>query len=86
MKTLITIAVTVLSLLALQQIDVYLYNRQYDVNVIVAQYEIDLVKRGRLRLQLVELRNYRHWKPDVTDTTGAEPHNMFEATPIRRSK
>ena len=76
MKTLITIAVTVLSLLALQQIDVYLYNRQYDVNVIVAQYEIDLV----------ELRNYRHWKPDVTDTTGAEPHNMFEATPIRRSK
>ena len=74
MKTLITIAVTVLSLLALQQIDVYLYNRQFDVNVIVAQYEVDLV----------ELRDYRHWTPDLTDSTGPELHDMFEATPIMK--
>ena len=73
MKTLITIAVTVLSLLALQQIDVHLYNRQFDVNVIVAQYEVDLV----------ELRNYRHCEPDlVTNSIGG---NMFEATPMMKA-
>lgn len=74
MKTLLIIAITVLTLLALQQIDVHLYNRQYDVDVIIAQYEIDLI----------ELSDYRHWEPDVTDTAGAEPHNMFLTTPIKR--
>jgi len=73
MKTLIAITYFILILLGLQQIDVYLYNRQFDVNVLVAQYEVDLV----------ELRNYRHWKPNITDVTGAKSHNMFEATPIR---
>ena len=71
MKTLLTISATILLLLAIQQVDVYLYNHQ-DVGVIRAQYE-------------GALRNYKHWKPDVTDTTGAEPHDMFLATPIRRT-
>lgn len=59
-------------ILGLQQLDIFLYNRQYDVNVLQAQYATELI----------DLRDYRQWRPNLTD---GPPHNIFLATPIKQT-